>query len=87
MPVVPSFYSSFLRMCHTSTCFKKDSVHDFGLGAVLTQEFDQRESVITYAARLLHDAVKAYSMDEKECSAIVWTVKKKVGDIFEIMSF
>ena len=47
----------------------------FGLGAILAQEDDTGEYIITYASRGTRDAEAFYRSIQLECLGIVWAIK------------
>jgi len=49
---------------------------DYGIGAIVTQETERGEKVISYSSRTLNGAEKNYSTTEKEFLAILWAIRK-----------
>ena len=63
----PDFTREFTVQCDAS---------NEAIGAVLTQEFDDGEHPIVYIHRVLTSAERNYSTTERECLALMWSIKK-----------
>ncbi|CAF1542725.1 unnamed protein product, partial [Rotaria sordida] len=74
----PNFNEPFIL--ETDAC-------DYGLGAVLTQEYDNKKFVIAYASRTQTTAERNYFPTEKEALAIYWATKHFRGYIEGIMIY
>ncbi|CAB0032495.1 unnamed protein product [Trichogramma brassicae] len=48
----------------------------YAIGGVLTQVFDDGEHPIVYVSRVLAAAERNYTTSEKECLALIWTIRK-----------
>ena len=62
----PNFEQSFIL--EVDAC-------EYGLGAVLTQEYEHEKYVIAYASRTLSAIERRYGATEREALAIVWAIK------------
>lgn len=63
----PDFSVPFVIQCDASDC---------GLGGVLTQNIDGDEVVIAFASRSLSRAERNYTVTEKECLAVLFSIEK-----------
>ena len=64
---LPNFEKSF----HVRT-----DASETGLGSILMQEYDGELFPICYASKKLTEQERRYSTMERECLAIVWSLKK-----------
>ena len=55
--------------------YLRTDASDKGVGAVLEQEFEDGRHPVLYLSKKLNDTEKRYAVIEKECYAIVWSVK------------
>ena len=58
------------------TYFLRTHASNSGIGAVLMQKHDEKLFPICYASKKLTGAERNYSTIEKECLAIVWSIKR-----------
>ena len=56
--------------------YLRTDTSDYGVGVVLMQEQDDKLFPVGYASRKLSNAERNYLTIEKECSVIVWAVKR-----------
>lgn len=58
------------------TFYVQTDASAYGIGAVLTQNFDDGEKVICYLSRSLTSQERKYSSVERECISCIWAVEK-----------
>lgn len=66
----PDFNLPFVLQCDAS---------DFGIGCVLTQKFPEGEKVICYLSRSLSKQERRYTVTERECLAVIYSIEKLRG--------
>ena len=64
---LPNFEKEFIMQTDAS---------DLGIGAVLLQEYGEYRFPVYFTSKKLLDREKHYSVIEKECLAVVWSVQK-----------
>ena len=60
----------------TKTYFLTTDASNSGIGAVVMQKHDEKLFPVRYASKKLTGAERNYSTIEKECLAIVWSIKR-----------
>lgn len=58
------------------TFYLQTDASSYGLGAVLTQKFEDGEKVISYLSRSLTKQEMKLTVTEKECLAVIWSIEK-----------
>ena len=66
----------FARPDFSRTFTVRTDTSSHAIGAVLTQEFMDREHPIAYVSHVLNSADVNYSVTEKECLALLFAIKK-----------
>lgn len=60
----------------SKTFYVQTDASDYGAGAALLQEHDEKKHPVAFFSKKFSTAERAYSTVEKECLALVWAVRK-----------